>query len=76
MKVTITPQQKQQIRASAQQLIQSIDAGLPSKAITLGAARISETIAEAVRASRREAERQAFARLPKLPFPAVSLIQV
>jgi hypothetical protein len=71
MQVTITPEQKQQLKASALQLIQSIDTGLPAKAITLGAARISETIAEAVRASRREAERRDFERLPKLPFPAV-----
>jgi hypothetical protein len=53
MQIQITQGQRVQIKQAAQNLIASVDFGLPSKAITLGAARISTIIAEAVRVSRQ-----------------------
>jgi hypothetical protein len=54
MKVIITPEQRQQIKQSAQQLVASIDANLPAKALSMSAGRISALISEAVKASRKQ----------------------
>jgi hypothetical protein len=51
MQIQITQEQRVQIKQAAKNLIASVDFGLPAKAITMSAARISTIIAEAVKAS-------------------------
>jgi hypothetical protein len=53
MQIQITPEQRVQIKQAATNLIASVDFGLPAKAITMSAARISTIIAEAVKSSRQ-----------------------